>query len=254
MSRVTFLIIISFLIFPYASVADTIDVQIKGVDDGIKNSRQQDYKEAVLFAKREAIERAGVKVKSKSMIKNYVLYEDYIESEAEAVLLPGYQIMDMGYSADGVYQVVLIGKVRFKNHAVDQPASGRDSREDQKNVIRTWKITQEGGGQSAELKFGHSGSFTGHGWKGSAPGCGQYDILITNGSIQNRSIGFNIYAKYCNGSGIIKGACSGQLNTDFSKADSAKGKCSGKISDRFGVRDFNFPWTSKKVFSNRGQG
>jgi hypothetical protein len=254
MSRVTFFIIISFLIFPYASVADTIDVQIKGVDDGIKNSRQQDYKEAVLFAEREAIERAGVKVKSKSMIKNYVLYEDYIESEAEAVLLPGYEIIDMGYSADGVYQVVLIGKVRFKNHAEEQAAYDGDSREDQKNVSRTWKITQEGGGQSAELKFGDSSSFTGQGWNGSAPGCGAYDIFITNGSILNRSMGFNIYAEYCNGSGIIEGVCSGQLNTDFPKADSAKGNCSGKISDRLGVRGFNFPWTSRKVFSNHGQG
>jgi hypothetical protein len=250
MSRVTFVVIISFLIFPYASVAETIDVRIKGVDDGIKNSIQQDYKQAVLFAKREAIERAGVKVKSKTVIKDYVLYEDYIESQAEAVLLPGYQIMDMGYSSEGVYQVVLIGKVRFKNHAEEQAVHDRDSGKDHKISIPTWKITLEGGRQSAGLKFGHSGNFTGKGWKGSAPGCGEYDILITNGSILNESIAFNIHAEYCNGRGIIEGECSGRLNTDFPGADSGKGICSGKISDPLGVRDFNFPWNSKKVFSN----
>ena len=254
MSRVTFFVIISFLILPYTAVADTIDVEIMGIDDGIENSRQQDFKEAVLFAKREAIERAGVKIKSKSMIKDYVVYEDYIESEAEAVLLPGYKIVDVGYSADGVYRVVLIGKVRFKNDAVEQAGHNRDSGEDQKNVIPTWEITMQGGRQPAELKFGRSGSFTGKGWKGSAPGCGEYDILITNGSILNRSIDFNIHAEYCNGRGIIKGVCSGQLNTDFPRADSAEGKCSGQISDRLGVRRFNSTWTSKKVFRNPGQG
>lgn len=100
--------------------SETINVHIKGVDDGIRTSIQQDYKEAILFAKREAIERAGVKIKSKSMMKNFVLYEDYLESEAEAVLLPGYNIMDMGYSTDGTYQVVLIGKVKVKNPGTQQ--------------------------------------------------------------------------------------------------------------------------------------
>ncbi len=94
---------------------ETIDVHIKGVDDGVKTSIQRDYKEAVLFAKREAIERAGVKVKSKTMMKDFVVYEDYIESQADAVLLAGYQIIDMGYSANGTYQVVLIGKVRVRS-------------------------------------------------------------------------------------------------------------------------------------------
>jgi formylglycine-generating enzyme required for sulfatase activity len=99
---------------PIASIADTIDVQIKGIDDGKKTSKQQDYKEAVLFAKREAIERAGVNIKSMTTVKDMMLESDYIETQAEAVLMPGYNILDMGYSVDGIYQVVLTGKVQME--------------------------------------------------------------------------------------------------------------------------------------------
>ena len=110
MSRIICIVLIS-LLMPCMSIAETIDVQIKGVDDGVKTSKQQDYKEAVLFAKREAIERAGVKVKALTTAKDFVINSDYIESKAEAVLLPGYNIIDMGYSVDGTYQVILIGRV-----------------------------------------------------------------------------------------------------------------------------------------------
>jgi Protein of unknown function, DUF400./Protein of unknown function (DUF1566). len=106
-------------VFPCLSFAETIDVHIKGVDDGARTTKQRDYKEAVLFAKREAIERAGVKIKSMTTVRDMVLNSDYIESKAEAVLLPGYNILDMGYSADGTYQVVLIGKVKTVSEGID---------------------------------------------------------------------------------------------------------------------------------------
>lgn len=106
------IVLIVLLITPFTSNAETIDVQIKGVDDGVKTTRQGDYKEAVLFAKREAIERAGVKIKSMTTVKDMVVNSDYIESQAEAVLLPGYNILDMDYSADGTYQIVLVGKIK----------------------------------------------------------------------------------------------------------------------------------------------
>lgn len=118
MFRKVSLLILVLILIPLFSFAETIDVQIKGVDDGVKTSIQRDYKEAVLFAKREAIERAGVKVKSESKMEDFVLYEDYIESQAEAVLLAGYQIIDMGYSVNGTYQVVLVGKVRVLSSVV----------------------------------------------------------------------------------------------------------------------------------------
>ena len=91
--------------------AGTIDVSIKGFDDGIRTTKQQDYKEACLFAKREAIERAGVKIESITRVKNLVLMEDYIEQKAAAVLMPGYEIIDIGYNEVGTYVVVLVGKI-----------------------------------------------------------------------------------------------------------------------------------------------
>lgn len=111
MSRMAYVVILILLMIPCVSHAETIDVQIKGIDDGVKTTKQQDYKEAVLFAKHEAIERAGVKVKSMTTVKDFVLNADYIESKAEGVLLPGYNILDIGYVEDGTYQVVLVDKI-----------------------------------------------------------------------------------------------------------------------------------------------
>jgi hypothetical protein len=56
-------------------------------------------------------------------MKNFIVYEDYVESLAEAVLLPGYQILDMGYSANSTYQVVLIGKVSVRGSVASQQPS-----------------------------------------------------------------------------------------------------------------------------------
>ena len=119
MSRIAYIVFLALLVAPCISFAETIDVHIKGVDDGVKTRKQRDYKEAVLFAKREAIERAGVKIKSMTTVKDLVVNSDYIESKAEAVLLPGYNILDIGYSADGTYQVVLIGKVKTVSEGIN---------------------------------------------------------------------------------------------------------------------------------------
>jgi hypothetical protein len=116
MSRRTLaLLLIIFFIPSYPLFAEIIDVQIKGFDDGIKTTKQQDYKEAVLFAKREAIERAGVSIKSMTTVKDMMVESDYIETQAEAVLMPGYNILDIGYQTDGTYLIILNGNVNNKN-------------------------------------------------------------------------------------------------------------------------------------------
>jgi hypothetical protein len=97
-----------------------IDISIQGIDDGIRSTKQQDYREAVLFGKREAIERAGVAIKTKSTVKNLVLEEDFIQSQSEAVLLPGYQIVDVGYGQDGFYHIVLIGKIKVLENTIEK--------------------------------------------------------------------------------------------------------------------------------------
>jgi hypothetical protein len=116
------LLIFTTLLLCTPAISETLDVTIKGFDDGQKTSRQQDYKEAVLDAKRQAIEQAGVTVESKSTVRNSVLQEDFIETQAKAVLLPGFQITDIGYMQDGTYQIVLTGKVQVQPKPADQLA------------------------------------------------------------------------------------------------------------------------------------
>jgi len=120
MLRITCIVLMALIVIPFASHAETIDVLIKGINDGARTTKQQDYKKAVLFAKREAIERAGVKIKALTTVKDLVVNSDYIESKAEGVLLPGYDIIDVGYQTDGTYLIVLSGKIEAK--------SGVDSR------------------------------------------------------------------------------------------------------------------------------
>ncbi|MBL7086880.1 MAG: hypothetical protein ISS28_07300 [Candidatus Cloacimonetes bacterium] len=93
-------------------IAQTIDITIKGIDDGIITNKQQDYKEAVMNAKLEAIERAGVEIESITKVVNFIVKYDMVESKAKAILLPGFHIMDLGYQKDNTYLVVLSGKVQ----------------------------------------------------------------------------------------------------------------------------------------------
>ena len=120
--------VVFIFLVPCISYAKIINVQIKGVDNGLKTTKQQDYKEAALFAKREAIERAGVDIKSKSTVEDLMLIEDFIESKSEGILLPGYQIIDIGYDEDKIYNVVLVGKLRvtesMANKEVAHPING----------------------------------------------------------------------------------------------------------------------------------
>ncbi|MCG6911990.1 MAG: hypothetical protein LJE94_17965, partial [Deltaproteobacteria bacterium] len=63
-----------------------------------------------------------------------------IETKAEAVLLPGYQISDMGYSEEGYYMVVLVGKV--------QPVKKNDSKE---KIFLYVKLTVDVSGSSTVM-------------------------------------------------------------------------------------------------------
>jgi len=111
---IKYLIIILLCFYPIA-YSQTIDVNIFGFDDGIITNRQKDYSEAVLSAKREAIERAGCRINALSKLKNSKLIREYIESAAQSRLLPGYNIIDIGYSSDGYYQIRLIAKIRIQD-------------------------------------------------------------------------------------------------------------------------------------------
>ena len=49
MLKKTCLLFLLLILTPYMSHAGTIDVNIKGVDDSVKTTKQQHYKEAVSY-------------------------------------------------------------------------------------------------------------------------------------------------------------------------------------------------------------
>jgi hypothetical protein len=116
------------LFWASSGIAETIDVNIKGVDDGVKTSRQQDYREAIMNAKLQAIEQAGASIESITQVVNFQLKYDAIESKSSEILLPGFQIIDIGYVVDGTYQVVLIGKIQIGKKVTKSREIGRDGR------------------------------------------------------------------------------------------------------------------------------
>jgi hypothetical protein len=136
-----FLVLALTFAFSSPSNSEVVDVAIKGFDDGIKTTKQQDYKEALLFAKIQAIERAGIKIKAKTLIKDLILQEDYIEFKAEGILLPGYRIVDIGYTEDGSYHVVLLGQIDIKDRP---PKKGKATEQKtEKDIQPTRKAPQK---------------------------------------------------------------------------------------------------------------
>ena len=119
MSRIAFIAVAVLLIIPCITQADVIDVMIKGIDDGVQTNKQQDYNEAVMNAKLQAIERAGIEIKSITRVVNFQTKFDMVESKAKAALLPGFQVMDIGYQTDGTYLVILSGKVETVSEGIE---------------------------------------------------------------------------------------------------------------------------------------
>ena len=131
-----------------SSTSWAIDVMVKGVDDGVKTNKQQDYREAVMNAKLQAIERAGVEMSSLTRVVNFQTKYDMVESKAEAVLEPGFQIIDIGYSEDGSYLVVLSARVRAVKDMLKEKREGELARQ---NVERTKNLNAEIGQQEVQV-------------------------------------------------------------------------------------------------------
>ncbi|MDA3838235.1 MAG: hypothetical protein PF574_04555 [Candidatus Delongbacteria bacterium] len=104
--------IIVFVLSTHLNSQALVDVAVKGISDNKNNGEQKDRQEAIIDAKRQALEKAGLKLKSTTKVENYQTTYDYIETKAETVLMPGFQIIDNGYGSDGTYSVVLVGKVK----------------------------------------------------------------------------------------------------------------------------------------------
>ena len=91
---------------------DIINVGVRGISDAHRDGVQKDRLEAIMDAKRQACEKAGISIESTTTVENFQMVYDLVESQAAAVLLPGFQIIDNGYGEDGTYSVVLIGQVK----------------------------------------------------------------------------------------------------------------------------------------------
>jgi hypothetical protein len=106
------IIILLGICFIYLSAQDLLEIVVKGISDAKNDGAQKDRLEAILDAKRQACEKAGLEINAKTTVENFQTVYDYVETQANAILLPGFQIVDVGYMADGTYQVVLSGKVK----------------------------------------------------------------------------------------------------------------------------------------------
>lgn len=106
-------LILSGLFHPASSVySQAFDVSIRGVDDGVKTKKQQDFKEALMNARMQLLEREGQNVDEFHRMTNFQQRYDAVEASVRKVLLPGSQVVDIGYAEDGTYQVVLVGKAQ----------------------------------------------------------------------------------------------------------------------------------------------
>jgi hypothetical protein len=92
---------------------NVIDISVKGISDQRNDGAQQDRLEAIVDAKKQACEKAGLRIEAKTTVENFKLVQDLVESQAATVLLPGFQLIDVGYVQDGTYQVVLSGKIKI---------------------------------------------------------------------------------------------------------------------------------------------
>lgn len=100
------------MIFPLVSVAQTtLEFAVEGVSDSVTNDLSKDSTEAVIAAKLNAIEQAGVSIQAALDLGNFNLKHEWVERMAEATLLPGSQLVDFGYGGDSLYYVSLFGEV-----------------------------------------------------------------------------------------------------------------------------------------------
>jgi WD40 repeat protein len=107
-------VIILFLVISLGTLSaqTIIDFTVKGISDSKKDGAQKDRQEAIMDAKRQALEKAGLKIESRTSVENFQTIYDLIESQAAAVILPGSQIIDIGYLEDGTFAVMITGKLK----------------------------------------------------------------------------------------------------------------------------------------------
>lgn len=106
--------LLTLLLFSSLLIAQNIiDITVRGISDQQNDGAQQDRLEAIMDAKRQACEKAGLIIESRTTVENFQVVYDLVETQAATVLLPGFQLVEIGYVQDGTYQVVLSGKIKI---------------------------------------------------------------------------------------------------------------------------------------------
>ncbi|MBW2991761.1 tetratricopeptide repeat protein [Candidatus Woesearchaeota archaeon] len=99
--------------------SDIIEVRVDGYSFGQKGP--SNLEEATVDAYRKAIEKGtGMSIASFTTVENFMLKKDQITSKAKGLLVPGFEVVEIGYGPEdsnqiwnnGVYKVTLIGKVK----------------------------------------------------------------------------------------------------------------------------------------------
>ena len=109
MKTMVFILLTSVWLF----AQNVIEISVKGISNQQNDGAQQDRLEAILDAKRQACEKAGMMIESTTTMENFQIVYDLVETQAASVLLPGFQLVEIGYVQDGTYQVVLSGKIKI---------------------------------------------------------------------------------------------------------------------------------------------
>jgi hypothetical protein len=149
-----------FLLSTSVFAQNVIDITVKGISDQQNDGAQQDRLEAILDAKKQACEKAGITIQSTTTVENFQVVYDLVETQAATVLLPGFQLVEIGYVQDGTYQVVLSGKIKLLDeestlssqemrYAKSLRESGKDS---ECSAILKKYMDSEDPAVSAELK------------------------------------------------------------------------------------------------------
>ncbi len=106
-------------LFSLLNAQNVIEITVKGISDQQNDGAQQDRLEAIMDAKRQACEKAGLFIESRTTLENFQVVYDLVETQAATVLLPGFQLVEIGYVQDGTYQVVLSGKIKILDEEKD---------------------------------------------------------------------------------------------------------------------------------------
>lgn len=99
---------------PNKEKEDLVEFKVIGYSSGKKKNLKDDYNEALVDAKIKAIERAGIKIDSITKVENFEVKSDMVEAQSKGAIEPGYEIMEVGYDENGVYKILMIGKVRTR--------------------------------------------------------------------------------------------------------------------------------------------